>query len=471
MGAAWPEGATYCRSAVLGVVIQLIQPWLASKVLFPAYHFLKRDGMLKAIDSLVQGQWSSEQELRELQVSKLEKLVNHCEQHVPYYKKLFAEQGLKATDLLDPTVFSRLPYLTKDVIREHQAALCADNVSGNRLIANSTSGSTGVPMKFFHDYNSAIWRGAVVWRNQEWTGALFSDREVRLWGAQMDISRAESLRGRLHAALFQKVYLSSYEMSDDSMKRYAAVIRRFRPRLLISYASPLATFAEYFQRTGEQVPFVPAIITSAETLHPWQRELIEGVFKTQIFDRYGCREFGNIAHQCEVHDGYHVNIERFFVEIVDSEGHPVREGEVGEVLITDLDNFGFPFVRYSIGDLGVMTTEACSCGRGLPLIKRFEGRSFDVIECPNGQRIAGTYWTIVLRRFTGVRQFQVIQDAPEHLTIRLRIGEDWVAGTEADISHQIKEVCGDDMAVDYEFSDHFELTKSGKSRLVINQLH
>ncbi len=427
--------------------------------------------MLKVIDDLVKGQWRSEQELRELQTAKLEQLLNHCEQHVPYYKELFAAQGLKAASLLDPAVFSRLPYLTKDGIREHQTALCADNVPESRLIANSTSGSTGEPMKFFHDHNSAIWRGAVVWRNQEWTRALFSDREVRLWGAQMDISRTESLRGRLHAALFQKVYLSSYEMSDDSMKRYAAIIRRFRPRLLISYASPLAIFAEYFQRTGEQVPPIPAIITSAETLHPWQRELIESVFQTRIFDRYGCREFGNIAHQCDVHDGYHVNIERFIVEIVDSEGCPVQEGETGEILVTDLDNFGFPFVRYPIGDLGVATKETCSCGRGLPLIKRFEGRSFDIVECPNGQRIAGTFWTIVLRRFTGVRQFQVVQDAPDHLIVRLRTGEEWVPGTEAAISHQIKQACGDAMMVDYEFADHFELTKSGKSRLVINQLH
>lgn len=445
--------------------------WLASKVFFPAYHFLKRDGLLKTIDFLVKGQWRSPQELRALQAEKLHALLLHCEQHVPYYRKLFSDNGLDAAALNDDAAFRRLPLLTKDIIREHQAALRAENISGAELIANSTSGSTGEPMRFFNDRRSVIWRQAVVWRNQEWVGACYSDREARLWGAPMDISKAESLRGRLHAALHQKVMLSSFELSDESMRHYAAILRRFRPRLLVAYASPLATFADYLQRSGETIPEVGAIITSAETLYPWQRELVERVFKTRIFDRYGCREFGNIAHQCEMHDGYHINVERFLVEILDADGKPVAEGETGEMVITDLDNYGFPFVRYRIGDLAVATSATCSCGRGLPIIKRVEGRSFDVIECPNGQRIAGNYWSFIMRGIVGVCQFQIIQDRVDHLLVRLRLGDGWVFDSEKVISRMIKEACGDAMFIDYEIVDQIDLTKSGKSRLVINQLH
>lgn len=452
-------------------MFRMIQPWLASKVFFPAYHYMKRDGVLTAIDSLLQSQWTSPEEIRLLQFSKLRNLLNYSAEKVPYYRSLFRKLGFSTQDIVDVEGLCVIPPLTKEIIRNNMEKLCAEEIERTSLIANSTSGSTGEPMSFFNDRNSLVWRKAVVWRNQEWVGALYSDREVRLWGAQMDISKTESLRGRLHGLLHQKVFLSSYALSDESMQRYAAIIRRFKPKLLISYASPLVTFAEYLNRTGETLPLIPAIITSAETLYPLQREFIEKTFGTRIFDRYGCREFGNIAHQCEIHEGYHINAERFVVEIVDSTGKPVAEGDAGEILITDLDNFGFPFIRYRIGDMAVATTEQCRCGRGLPLIKRIEGRSFDIIQCPNGQRIAGTFWTIVMRRFPGVKKFQLVQDKPDHLIVRLCLSDEWTEGSKTEIVKKIRESCGDEMKVDLEVVENIELTRSGKSRIVINQVN
>ena len=113
------------------------------------------------------------------------------------------------------------------------------------------------------------------------------------------------------------------------------------------------------------------------------------------------------------------------------------------------------------------TNGRCACGRGLPLIKRFEGRSFDVIECPNGRRVAGTYWTIAMRRVEGVQQFQVVQDAADHIRIRLRADKRRRSDTERAVNSLVQEACGDGMSVSYEYVDKIDLSASGKQRLVI----
>lgn len=448
-----------------------MRSWLTTKLAFPLYHYLRNDGLMPAIRHLEKDQWWSPERLRKQQTEKLVRILEHCAVNVPYYKHLFSELCLRESDISDPGVLHKLPPLSKAIIRDHQKELCADNLVGSELIANSTSGSTGEPLKFYNDRRSGRWRQAVTWRNQTWIGALYSDREARLWGAQIDIDAAESIRGRLHSWLHQKVFLSTYDLSDETMRRYVKILMRFRPKVLVSYPSPLAMLAGFIRDNSLIVPRIGAIITSAEQLYPWQKDVIEEVFGGRVFDRYGCREFGSIAHQCSEHDGYHINSERFLVEVIGRDGRPVNDGELGEFYITDLDNYGFPFIRYPIGDLGISMSESCACGRGLPLLKGIEGRSFDIVDCPDGRRVAGTYWTIAVRRVPGIRQFQVIQNQPDHILLRLSTDDDWEQENSRLIEKLVEEACGKEMRVTCEYIDHIKATKSGKQRLVINQLH
>ena len=445
-------------------------PWLMSNIVFPLYHWVKGDGLMPAIRKYTQNQWLPEQELKQLQLAKLQTLLRHSRENVPYYRELFQEYGVGGSGEFSYEQFRRLPLLTKEVMRREQGRLQATNFRKQDLVRNSTSGSTGEPLVFYNDRESLKWRQAVVWRNQQWVHARYSDREARLWGAQLDISKAESLRGRLSAWAHQTMLLSTYDLSDETMRDYVVCLQAFKPRLLISYPSPLVTFAKFLERQNESLPSIQSIITSAEQLHDSQRDVIQRIFGPILYDRYGSREFGNIAHECDAHSGYHVNSERFFLEILDSDGEPVKPGETGELLITDLDNYGFPFIRYQIGDLAVPADRKCSCGRGLPLVERFEGRSFDMIHCPNGNRVAGTFWTIVMRKFNGVAQFQIEQDLLGHLIIRLRINTDWDKSNESSITERVKEKCGEDMKISYEYVDSIDLTASGKQRLVVSRL-
>src|SRR6185295_20378238 len=115
------------------------------------------------------------------------------------------------------------------------------------------------------------------------------------------------------------------------------------------------------------------------------RQIIESNFQCGVFDKYGSREFSGIAYECEAHEGHHIVAENYIVEIL-KDGVPAEPGELGEVVITDLNNFCMPLIRYRVGDLAVAmdNTKTCPCGRGLPRIGRIEGRTQAIIFGPNG---------------------------------------------------------------------------------------
>lgn len=450
-------------------MIGSFRAWLASRPLFYVMHALRNDGVLHAIRQLEASQWYKAEELIDLQREKLARLLEHAACHVPYYRELFKRLGVTHHDLMNYDVFRRLPFLTKAAIRGSGDALISERASKNDLLPNGTSGSTGEPFAFYNDRRATAWQKAVVWRNQEWVGVYYSDREARLWGAMLDISKAGMFREKVHGWLHQKLMLSSYDLTDEAMARYVMQLRKFRPRLLISYPGPLATFCQYLNsRNICGIPGLRAVITSAEQLHAWQRELIERVLKVPVFDRYGCREVGNIAHECERHEGYHINAERFIVEILDDDGNPVRPGEIGSIYITDLDNHAYPFIRYSMGDRAVHSDHACSCGRGLPLIERLEGRVMEVVKCPNGNRLGGTFWTIVLRkRIPGLQRYQIEQTTRNDVVIRLVMSPDASPVDEDRVLSMLSEKCGPDMNIHLEYVDRIPLARSGKERLVI----
>jgi phenylacetate-CoA ligase len=254
------------------------------------------------------------------------------------------------------------------------------------------------------------------------------------------------------------------------MWQYVKQLNKHKPKLFVSYPSPLATFAKFTLENDIKIPSIKSIITSAETLYSWQRSIIEKAFECSIYDRYGTREFGNIAHECNKHEGYHINLERFYIEILNEKGCPADPKEIGEIIITDLDNYGFPFIRYRIEDMAIPSNKLCSCGRGLPLIEKIEGRSFDIVIAPNGNKIAGTFWTLTFRAIPGIDSFQIEQISLNKLIVKIVPTSRYSKSAEQTILKKIIEKCGNEMEIRFVYIDKIPLTKSGKMRFVISTL-
>lgn len=444
---------------------------LYGKFLYPAYHWLKRDGINDARHKSERIQWLSTAEVLDLQQKKLLQLLLFARGTVPHYRDCLNSIDLREGRPVSRQDISRIPTLTKEIIRNSLGALVSEDITGNRLFDNSTSGSTGEPIRFYTDLYSKAHRAAAELRSDSWTGWNLGEPYVRLWGAPMDLKQSELLRMKLRSKLARGQSLSSFELSPPKMDEYIEVINKIRPTLFVAYPGPIEQFAIHCKDREVSFPSIKGVVSSAETLWPHQREIIEDAFGIKVFDRYGSREVGQIASECQTHNGLHISADRIFLEILDEDGQPCPSGTAGRIVVTDLDNFGMPLIRYEIGDRGIISeTTECSCGRGLPLLQRVEGRTMDMIATPDGRKLGGTFWTLLLRTRPGFRKIQVVQDELSGVTINYVPDDNFQNDVLDYFGDKIKQHCGSEFIVRFCEQESIELTVSGKQRIVVSKL-
>ncbi|RJR28694.1 MAG: hypothetical protein C4574_04255 [Candidatus Latescibacterota bacterium] len=438
-------------------------------VVYPVYRGLRRDRLLAVLEELERTQWLPAAEIEDLQWHRLAAFIREIAAYVPFYRDLFKQVSIRPDDIQSPDDFRAIPFLTKEIIRNAGARMTSTDPV-RRGFASSTGGSTGEPLFFHGDVSSGPVRRANGMRCYRWAGVDIGDRQAVLWGTHLDAAPRERFASAVRNYFSNMMYLSTFDMSDASMERYAARLRSFKPHLFTGYPSALALFAGFLRSRRAQDIRPRAVIASGEELYESQRELIEAAFGCRVFDRYGSREFAGVAQECEEHRGLHVMSDLFYVEIVTESGRPASEGEIGEVVVTDLSNLYMPFVRYRTGDLAVPTGRSCPCGRGLPLLDRIEGRSFDAVVTADGRHIGGFFWTWLSRAVPGVRRFQVEQRERSGIVFRFVPGPEWRDEYERTLERKIKDNCGDGFGVAFERVEEIPLTRSGKSKFIISNI-
>ena len=444
---------------------------LYETAIYPAYHWLMKDGANAAIRELDQSALLDSEELRRVSLGKLRKLLVHAIENVPFYKDTLPDLRLSDSLSVLDELFLDVPLLSKATINQNLQSMISADLDGNGLDSNSTSGSTGEKLLFYTDWRSGAYRKATVRRSQRWLGVPPGDPEVRLWGSPIDINRAKSLRGFVHSAISREKMLSAYSMDEQSLNTYMKFCLRFKPKLLIGYPSVLSVFAAYLESQRTRIPSLVAVSCSAETLYENDREYLRRIFEAPVFNRYGCREVGDIANEVPDADGLIVNSDRLFIEILNDKDEPCAPGEQGEVVVTDLENYGMPLIRYRMGDLARWSPETTR-GRNkypFPMLESVDGRTLDVIQSPNGNRIGGTYWTILLRNRPGIKTFQVIQDELDAIRI-LYVREE---GPDPDFDYYRREIanqCGPELKVLFEETEQFEQAPGAKFRLILSKI-
>jgi phenylacetate-CoA ligase len=420
-----------------------MRTWLTQRILLPAVQSALRNGAWDCYTELNETQWSSPQRILAHQHEKLSQLLRHAYATVPLYRRAFDGAGLVPDDVKRPEDLALLPIQTKASLREghphdtvSRTALAADR------IANSTSGSTGSPFEFTMSRRLMGMRWGRYLRGQTWTGMRLGDRYVRLWGPH---GRPPLERAAI-AFTLNMTELSAFGMDPARMLSYVNLIRQRRPRIIEAYASAAAGLAVFMNQNGLADVHVDAVITSGETLFAAHRAAIEQAFHCPVFNRYGCREFGGIAHECAAHHGLHVNAESFVVEFIEDE-RTVRTG-LRRIVLTNLDNLTMPFIRYDIGDIGRPGTAPCSCGRGLPVIEAPFGRMIDLVFSPSGRMISVHFLTLLFGDYSRyVSGFQAIQTAPDRLDVLFVPTGRLTPMIEKELHARLLEHAGEDMQV------------------------
>ncbi|MGQ9681667.1 MAG: phenylacetate--CoA ligase family protein [Anaerolineae bacterium] len=401
----------------------------------------------------------------------LGRLLHHCRHGVPYYAALMRKVGDWYAS--DPEAYLRqLPILTKDHIRGNMEQLTSVDLQRRRWFFNTSGGSTGEPVRFIQDQEHADRSYATTLLFSRWAGREVGDPEVRLWGSERDIIKGcAGLRAWAVNTLTNTRYLNAFRMSPASMIQFAAYLNNRPPRLLIGYAQAVYELARFLQKEGLNLVPQNAIITSATTLRPFMRSLVEKVFRCPVFDRYGSREVGDIASQCFAMSGLHVAPWGAYLEIVDDHGCPLPHGVEGNILVTCLTNWAMPLIRYQIGDRGIMSPSACTCGRGGQVLERIVGKDVDMFRTKDGTMAEGGYFECLLYFRDWVRRFQVIQKDYSLIVLRIvRSGAHYDPSELDEITARTRMLMGQDCRVLFEFVEDIAPSASSKYRYTISEV-
>ena len=421
---------------------------------------------------LDRSQWWSLDKIKNYQWEEVSRMLWHTYKNVPYYYEIFKDAGLTPKDIKCPEDYLRIPILTKDKLRKNLGRMIHEKINRKKLRRDSTGGSTGEPTPYYQGYNYFTYFAASNYRTLAWTGWDFGDKIIELFGCSFDVRWNKYMKKRINNAFRNTHNILAFDMSKDAMSRYIREIKSFQPDLIIGYVEPLYLLACYLIEQGLQPNIrTRAVISTAGTLYNFQRETIESAFNCSVYNRYGSRELGSIAHECTENNGLHINAETVYLEVI-RDGRLCESGEEGELVITSLVNFDMPFIRYAIGDRGILaeTDRLCPCGRGLPLLERVTGRVQDIIVTPSGEIVAGEFFPHLFKEVDNVRQFQVVQKNTNELFIKVapldanrKIGIDFA-------QRKISKFLGEEINVVFQVVDAITPSVSGKLRPVVSHV-
>lgn len=438
-------------------------------VLQPLYEKARGRRTYTHFRSAVGNQWKSTDELRSLQWQELKELLAHAHENSPWHRARFQKMGLSPSEIRTPDDYLKLPPITKEDISEHRHEMLATNFK-DRVYEHRTGGSTGVPLKFFVSRDSYEWRLAVSMRGYSWAGCYDGERQFYVWGAPIGTPPLKQrLKVAAHNAFLRRRIFSSFGFSESTMTECTRQISAFRPGTIIGYTNALYLLAQHVLDRKLAIAKPNAVITAAEGVNTIQRATIERAFGAPVFASYGSREFMLIAMECELHRGLHLSVDNLYVEVI-ANGRPAAEGEIGEVFVTDLHNWGMPFLRYKIGDLAVTTHRTCSCKRGLPMLERVEGRVLDAIRTPDGRIVPGEFFPHLMKEFDVVKQFQVIQKQIDLLHIKLVLRDGQHPEQLDRLQKEIQRVLGSTIRTQFEPVNTIAQTTSGKFRVTVSEL-
>ena len=356
------------------------------------------------------------------QLSRLRSMLRFAFLEVPYYRNYAARMGISVDEIRTRDDLVRLPIVNRRELQDSLADFLPVSRHNPLDRDASTSGTTGTPVTYRLSRRDRAVGLALMYRGWGYSGYQLGDRVLLLAGRSLE-SSSHCWFSSLGDFARNIVKLSAFDMSDGALLQYVGLINRRRPAYVRGYASALRVLARRIRLTKTIVWQPRAVFTTAEVLLPETRKEISNAFGCPVFDGYGLNDGGVSAYECEEHCGFHVDMERSILEVVNEQGIPLVEG-TGRIVATTLTNYAMPLVRYDTGDVGEMKREQCSCGRQRPLLKAIHGRSTDILVTPEGKLVHGWFFVYLLRsknRF--VKEFEVVQESMRDVSLILVPGE------------------------------------------------
>jgi phenylacetate-CoA ligase len=442
---------------------------LARRLMYPLHERLLKRPTFSYLEELEQSQWLSREAMGELQERKLAELLKTADQHCPWHRERIRAANIDPAGPVSLTDLRRLPTMDKQDAVVHGEQMVWTGVPGG-IFQYNTGGSSGQPLIFYYGRRRQAADAAGRMRARRWWGVEPGDREVYLWGAPVELDKTDRIKS-LRDRLLNQLVLNAFEMSSGHMDEYAAAIQSFRPHCLYGYASSMALLAAHIHERGIRLhlPGLKVVCTTGEPLFDHQRQLIGDVFGVPVANEFGSRDIGFTAH--ETPQGQMLLMsESIILEVLDEHGQPVATGESGEAVMTGLESFAQPFIRYRSGDVVRLSDEPCRAGRGLHVIGEVLGRTTDFVVRSDGTIMHALAVIYVLRAVPGVGEFKIVQHSLVDIEVQVIPNARWDEGGRAAIESGLHQRLGEDVRIVIRLVDAIPPEASGKHRYVVSHV-
>jgi phenylacetate-CoA ligase len=317
---------------------------------------------------------------------------------------------------------------------------------------------------------SSAYVRAAQYRGMGWYGIRIGDKQLRVWGILFDNKLARNTR--MKDFVLNRYRISPFNISKNTVQEFYKIIGEYKPKYIYGYTSGIYRFCKLMMEDnmdGEKLG-IRYVFVTAETLYDQQRKCIENFFKAKVVNEYGCSEMGPIAYECPA-GSMHISMENVLVEFVDENKY--GDG-YAELILTNLNSYSMPMIRYRVGDTGQKVIKKCSCGVNLETMNFNAGRVLSTMVATDGHYVHGGLFCYIafdiIEKYRGIKDFRVIQKANNKIEITLAKDINYNENILQMMDNKIKEILGSNMQIDHFFVDEIPLEKSVKRLFVRSEL-
>jgi len=390
-------------------------------------------------------------------IYKKQEIVAYHLMHTPFYKSLAKS--------INPEDWNTVPIMTKRNLQQPLIERLSDGFSTNNVYVNKTSGSSGDPFifakdKFCHALTWAIIKDRFGWFNIDFN----TSKQARFYGIPLD--KKGYYKERVKDALSNRFRFSVFDLSDAAFENLLNKFSSTSFDYINGYTSAIVQFAKFLERKNIVLnsicPSLKACVVTSEMLFDDDKTLIETQFGVPVINEYGASELDLIAFQNPKGE-WQINSETLFVEILDKNDNILPLGEEGRVVITSLYNKAHPFIRYDIGDIGMLSKQSTA---KKPVLETLIGRTNDIAILPSGKRAAGlTFYYItksIIEDDGNVKEFVIEQVKKDTFKIIYVSSKKLSEEKKLIISNEMERYLEKGLQIIFEHQNQLQRSKSGK---------
>jgi phenylacetate-CoA ligase len=374
------------------------------------------------------------------------------------------ERRIRQEDIASVEDLVKLPTLTKGIVRNEAKQLVAKNLSAMNVTWAKTGGTTGEPMRVCRNRECTALANMCYERGLRWGGRTVDEPMIRLFGGSLGIDKISFTR-RVGDLIRGDLFIPAFELRADNAVSYFEKIKRSKCQFVIGYASAIYRLAVLAKEFNEEIELTAAFPTAELMLPDWE-ETIRNTFKCHILPYYGCGEVNSLGYSAPESYGYLIPEEHALIEIRQSDGQTQLYGD-GRFLVTDLDNYAMPIIRYANGDAGRIS--AADGHFPFSWIERLDGRYNSLLMTDTGDLISGVIGTHVFRHTLSVQSYRIIQEEPLKVVIKIVPRSGTLSQNDRElILHLFAKHLGNRMEIAIETVLDLPVPPSGKSVFVVN---